>query len=98
MPRWSPQSHPIWSRKSWRDIRFRKPGTYGPQVCRRARLAQAAPFAAPSPVRVDQGRALPATTPNGKGGAIGRLTRALDARLYRTLSLAAPTEQERAQP
>jgi polyphosphate:AMP phosphotransferase len=34
----------------------------------------------------------------GKGGAIRRLTRALDARLYRTLSVAAPTEEERAQP
>lgn len=34
----------------------------------------------------------------GKGGAIRRLTRALDARIYRTLSVAAPTEEERAQP
>ncbi|MDA0275055.1 MAG: polyphosphate:AMP phosphotransferase [Proteobacteria bacterium] len=34
----------------------------------------------------------------GKGGAIRRLTRALDARVYRTLSVAAPTEEERAQP
>jgi len=34
----------------------------------------------------------------GKGGAIRRVTRALDARLYRTLSVAAPTEEERAQP
>jgi polyphosphate kinase 2 (PPK2 family) len=34
----------------------------------------------------------------GKGGAIRRVTRALDARLYRTVSIAAPTEEERAQP
>jgi polyphosphate:AMP phosphotransferase len=34
----------------------------------------------------------------GKGGAIRRVTRALDARVYRTLSTAAPTEEERAQP
>jgi polyphosphate:AMP phosphotransferase len=34
----------------------------------------------------------------GKGGAIRRVTRALDARLYHTVSVAAPTEEERAQP
>ena len=34
----------------------------------------------------------------GKGGAIRRITRALAARLYRTVSIAAPTEEERAQP
>jgi polyphosphate:AMP phosphotransferase len=34
----------------------------------------------------------------GKGGAIRRITRALDARHYRTISIAAPTEEERAQP
>lgn len=30
----------------------------------------------------------------GKGGAIGRLTRAIDARLYRGISIAAPTDEE----
>lgn len=34
----------------------------------------------------------------GKGGAIRRLTQALDARIYDTVSVAAPTEEERAQP
>jgi polyphosphate:AMP phosphotransferase len=34
----------------------------------------------------------------GKGGAIRRVTGALDARQYRGLSVAAPTEEERAQP
>jgi polyphosphate:AMP phosphotransferase len=34
----------------------------------------------------------------GKGGAIRRVTGALDARRYKTISVAAPTEEERAQP
>ncbi len=34
----------------------------------------------------------------GKGGAIRRVTRALDARYYHTVPVAAPTEEERAQP
>ena len=34
----------------------------------------------------------------GKGGAIRRVTSALDARRYDTISIAAPTEEERAQP
>lgn len=34
----------------------------------------------------------------GKGGAVRRVTRALDARGYQTISVAAPTEEERAQP
>ena len=34
----------------------------------------------------------------GKGGAIRRVTSALDARVYRTLSIAAPTEEEAARP
>ncbi len=34
----------------------------------------------------------------GKGGAIRRLTRCLDARSYRVISTAAPTEDERARP
>jgi polyphosphate kinase 2 (PPK2 family) len=34
----------------------------------------------------------------GKGGAIRRVTRSLDARSYRTVSIAAPGEEERAQP
>src|ERR1700694_881625 len=34
----------------------------------------------------------------GKGSAIRRVTRALDARLYHTVAVAAPTEEERAQP
>ena len=34
----------------------------------------------------------------GKGGAIRRVTRSLDARRYQTVSIAAPSEEERAQP
>ncbi|MCW5603609.1 MAG: polyphosphate:AMP phosphotransferase [Burkholderiales bacterium] len=34
----------------------------------------------------------------GKGGAIRRVTRALDARRYQNIPVAAPTEEERAQP
>jgi polyphosphate:AMP phosphotransferase len=34
----------------------------------------------------------------GKGGAIRRITQALDARQYQTVPIAAPTEEERAQP
>jgi polyphosphate:AMP phosphotransferase len=34
----------------------------------------------------------------GKGGAIRRITRALDARQYQVVPIAAPTEEERAQP
>ena len=34
----------------------------------------------------------------GKGGAIRRITQALDARQYETVPIAAPTEEERAQP
>ncbi len=34
----------------------------------------------------------------GKGGAIRRVTQALDARRYHNVSVAAPTEEERAQP
>lgn len=34
----------------------------------------------------------------GKGGAIRRLTQAMDARNYRLISVAAPTEEERAHP
>ncbi len=34
----------------------------------------------------------------GKGGAIRRVTAALDARYYRTVSIASPSEEERAQP
>ena len=34
----------------------------------------------------------------GKGGAIRRVAQALDARQYRTVPVAAPTEEERAQP
>jgi polyphosphate:AMP phosphotransferase len=34
----------------------------------------------------------------GKGGAIRRVTRSLDARRYHTVSIAAPGEEERAQP
>lgn len=33
----------------------------------------------------------------GKGGAIRRLTAAIDARIYRVISIAAPTQEERAQ-
>src|SRR5690606_13711426 len=32
----------------------------------------------------------------GKGGAIRRVARAVDARLFRTISIAAPTDEERA--
>ncbi|MCC7484668.1 MAG: polyphosphate:AMP phosphotransferase [Burkholderiales bacterium] len=34
----------------------------------------------------------------GKGGAVRRITAALDARLYHTIPVAAPTDEERAQP
>jgi AMP-polyphosphate phosphotransferase len=34
---------------------------------------------------------------SGKGGAIRRMTAAMDARLYKTISVAAPTDEERAQ-
>jgi len=34
----------------------------------------------------------------GKGGAIRRITAALDARVYHTIPVAAPTDEERAQP
>jgi polyphosphate:AMP phosphotransferase len=34
----------------------------------------------------------------GKGGAIRRVTRALDARFYRIISIAAPTDEEKAHP
>jgi polyphosphate kinase 2 (PPK2 family) len=34
----------------------------------------------------------------GKGGSIRRVTQALDARAYRIIPIAAPTEEERAQP
>ena len=34
----------------------------------------------------------------GKGGAIRRITGAIDARLYRIIPIAAPTDEERAQP
>ena len=34
----------------------------------------------------------------GKGGAVRRVTQALDARLYRTVPVAAPTEEEAARP
>lgn len=34
----------------------------------------------------------------GKGGAIRRVTQALDARLYNVIPIAAPTDEERAQP
>jgi polyphosphate:AMP phosphotransferase len=34
----------------------------------------------------------------GKGGAIRRVTRSIDARHYHTVSIAAPSEEERAQP
>ncbi|MDF1630161.1 MAG: polyphosphate:AMP phosphotransferase [Alcanivoracaceae bacterium] len=34
----------------------------------------------------------------GKGGAIRRITRSLDARFYRVIPVAAPSEEERAQP
>src|SRR5262249_18475484 len=34
----------------------------------------------------------------GKGGAIRRITAAIDARHYRTIPIAAPTDEERAQP
>ena len=41
---------------------------------------------------------LRAMTPLGKGGAIRRVTSALDARCYDNVPVAAPTEEERAQP
>ncbi len=50
-------------------------------------------FAVLSPVLVFEG-----ADAAGKGGAIRRLTQALDARMYDLIPIAAPTDEERAQP
>jgi polyphosphate:AMP phosphotransferase len=56
-------------------------------------LSRDARFSARSAVVVFEG-----SDAAGKGGAIRRVTGALDARFYQVLSFAAPTDEERAQP
>jgi AMP-polyphosphate phosphotransferase len=63
------------------------------QQGRLALLARRADFAKRSLVVVFEGM-----DAAGKGGAIRRVTAALDARRYRVVPVAAPTEEERAQP
>lgn len=60
---------------------------------RLALLTRAAAFRKRSLVLVFEG-----ADAAGKGGAIRRITAALDARRYRVVPVAAPTEEERAQP
>lgn len=60
---------------------------------RLARLTRRAAFARRSVVVVFEGM-----DAAGKGGAIRRVTAALDARQYRIVPVSAPTEEERAQP
>ena len=60
---------------------------------RLAKLSRDKKFARASVVAVFEGN-----DAAGKGGAIRRVTGALDARMYRGVSVAAPTEEERAQP
>ena len=60
---------------------------------RLARASRHARFAKLSVVAVFEGN-----DGAGKGGAIRRVTAALDARRYATIPVAAPTEEERAQP
>ena len=60
---------------------------------RLARLARGRRFHRRSLVAVFEGQ-----DASGKGGAIRRATAALDARFYRVVQIAAPTEEERAQP
>lgn len=60
---------------------------------RLARLVRAAAFRKHSVVAVFEGH-----DAAGKGGAIRRISAALDARQYRVVPIAAPTEEERAQP
>jgi AMP-polyphosphate phosphotransferase len=61
--------------------------------CRLALLTRHPRFAERSLVAVFEG-----VDAAGKGGAIRRLTRALDARTYRVNPIAAPTDEERVQP
>jgi polyphosphate kinase 2 (PPK2 family) len=58
-----------------------------------ARLASGKPFRKRSLILAFEG-----SDAAGKGGAIRRVAGALDARLYRIVPVAAPTEEERAQP
>ncbi|HSM13929.1 MAG TPA: polyphosphate:AMP phosphotransferase [Thermoanaerobaculia bacterium] len=60
---------------------------------RLARLTRKKAFRKRSMVAVFEGQ-----DAAGKGGAIRRVTRALDARVYRCVPIAAPTEEELAQP
>jgi len=60
---------------------------------RLARLARHPKFAERTVVCVFEGM-----DAAGKGGAIRRITAALDPRLYHTIPVAAPTDEERAQP
>ncbi len=65
-----------------------------PKLLRRLNHASRAPeFAKQSVVVLFEGM-----DAAGKGGAIRRVTQALDARHYRVIQFAAPTEEERAQP
>lgn len=63
------------------------------QQGRLARLTRSAAFAGRSLVVVFEGM-----DAAGKGGAIRRITAALDARQYHIVPVAAPTDEERAQP
>jgi polyphosphate:AMP phosphotransferase len=63
------------------------------QQRRLAVLTQTSGFKTLSPVLVFEG-----VDAAGKGGAIRRVTRALDARLYESHSIAAPTDEEKRQP
>ncbi len=58
-----------------------------------ALLTRAKGFAKLSPVLVFEG-----ADAAGKGGAIRRITQALDARVYDVIPIAAPSDEERAQP
>lgn len=60
---------------------------------RLALLTRHKKFRSLSPVLVFEG-----ADAAGKGGAIRRITRALDARIYEVIPVAAPTDEEKAQP
>ncbi len=74
-----------------------EPATYDRKLAklqrRLALLTRHKKFHRLSPVLVFEG-----ADAAGKGGAIRRITRALDARLYEVVPIAAPTDEEKAQP
>ena len=83
-----------------RDLPFKErlsKGKYETKIVRAqgtlAKLTRTDKMAAHSVVVVFEGN-----DAAGKGGAIRRVTQALDARLYDVIPIAAPTEEERAQP